>query len=85
MISPWALHGILPYPPAAPVSFYPSAVKRVANRILEEYLNGKEYDEEDKELVTTICEKIKNGVKGAFLIPTSQRTPWAAETSYMRG
>lgn len=49
--------------------FYPSAVKRVANKILQDYLANKEYDEEDKELVTTICEKIKNGVKEECNIP----------------
>jgi hypothetical protein len=45
--------------------FYPSEARKVAEQILAEELNGKEYDEDDaKEWSLTIAERVKAGVKG---------------------
>ena len=50
---------------SSPCRFYPSQAKKVAEKIMEEELKDKVYDEDDaKEWSLVICDRIKAGVKG---------------------
>jgi len=47
------------------IRFYPSEARKIAEKIMEEELKDKVYDEDDaKEWSLAICERIKSSVKG---------------------
>lgn len=50
--------------------FYPSQAKKIADRVIHEELDEKEYDEEDaKDWCLNICDKIKAAVKTECNVP----------------
>ncbi|CAM9472966.1 unnamed protein product [Heterosigma akashiwo] len=56
--------------PAEDEKFYPSQVKRIANTIVQETLQGQTYDEEQaKYWSTSICDTIREKVKAECNIP----------------
>ena len=47
--------------------FYPAAVKKIADEVLQKHLEGKDFDEdESKAWILTISEEIKKRVKSKF-------------------